>query len=340
MQAKALLLSGDLAGGRVLASRAYEEAAEEGGFALAVAGPVQAWYLIADGDLEAASAVADLVNRQTARHDTFASLHVWLVRLAVATARNDRAGADEAARRVARIRQLGFAPIEAQARTLLALGRAPATGLEVDVLGTVRLRVDGAEVGTAWRSLKALEVLAFLAVRGERGAGREEVIEAVWPDRPPDNGRMLLRAALSEIRRRLEPERQTGEPSRFVVTAGDRLRLVAAVDAAAVASEARQGRSFEALARFRGEALEDMPYVEWAFDERRALAVLRAELAGRVAGDEQAEPQARAGALELLIAEEPWRGELYDRLAALHQAAGNEAGARSAVQRKAHAGAS
>jgi DNA-binding SARP family transcriptional activator len=338
--AKAFLAHGERSRGRPLADAAYQQAAEEGGFSLAVAGPVQAWYLLTDGDLEAASAVADLVNRRIARHDAFASIHVWLVRLAVARARSDRSAAEEAARRIARLRALGFAPVETQARELLApLAASPTEGLQVDLLGTLRLRVDGREVSTTWRSLKALEVLVYLAVRAERGAQREEVIEAVWPDREPDKGRMLLRAGLSEIRRRLEPARQTGEPSRFVTTSGDRLRLVADIDAAAAASDARDGRAAEGFNRFRGDALDDLPYAEWAFDERRALSSLRSKLADQLARDERADSAARVDALELLIAEQPWSGELYERLGAVHRSAGNEAGARSAAARRLGAGA-
>jgi DNA-binding SARP family transcriptional activator len=180
--------------------------------------------------------------------------------------------------------------------------------------------------------MKALEVLAYLAVAGERGAHREQVIEAVWPDRDPDKGRMLLRAALSEIRRRLEPERQTGEPSRFVASSGDHLQLEARVDLAD-ARAAANGRPAGALERFRGELLEDLPYAEWAFEERRIVGTLRAHLADRVARDDHASSESRIAALELLLTDEPWRVDLYDQLRAAHLAAGNEAAARSVERR-------
>jgi DNA-binding SARP family transcriptional activator len=338
--ASALLRSGDIEAGRPLADHAYEEAAADGGFALAVAGPVEAWYLVRASDMGAALAVADLVNRRVGRHDAFASLHVWLIRLAVATAQADRVTMDEAGRRVARLRQLGFAPIEAQARAMLSpLTSAPARGLEMGVLGTVQLKVDGQQVGTGWRSMKALEVLVYLGLRGPRGAQREEIIEDIWPDRDPDKGRMLLRAALSEIRRRLEPGRPTGEPSRFLAAGGDRLQLVAVVDVDAARAEAKAGRTAEALALFRGDLFEDMPYAEWAHDQRRVLSTLRAELADRTARDDGAPGPARVAALELLIATEPWRADLYDRLFNLHTAAGNDAAAVEVERRRVAAGA-
>ena len=97
---------------------------------------------------------------------------------------------------------------------------------------------------------------------------------------------------------------------------------------------ARDGRTAEALARFRGELLEEDPYLEWAFDERRQTTALRLELAERVAVDPAVTTGERVAALELLIAAEPWREALYDQLAALHRDAGDEAAARGAERRR------
>jgi DNA-binding SARP family transcriptional activator len=179
-----------------------------------------------------------------------------------------------------------------------------------------------------------LEVLAYLALRGQRGAQREEIIEAVWPDREPEKGRMLLRAALSEIRRRLEPGRPAGEPSRFLVTSGERIVLVATVDAASATAHAKAGQAAEALAQFRGQLLEDMPYSDWATDDRGVLATLRAELADRTARDESAPVGDRIAALELLIATEPWRADLYDLLFRVHTMFGNDAAAVEVERRR------
>jgi hypothetical protein len=106
-----------------------------------------------------------------------------------------------------------------------------------------------------------------------------------------------------------------------------------------VRDAAGSGRAPEALAMFRGELLEDMPYVEWAFEERRVLSTMRARLADETAGDGYAPTPARVAALEFLIAEEPWRGELYDRLVSLHTAAGNAAASLTVKKRKSEAGA-
>lgn len=277
-------LEGDRVAARGMALAAYRAAAERGGFDLASAGPTHAAVLVAEGRTDEALAVIDLVERRIGRHDAYSTLQAQLVRLAVAVATNDADAADHARRRVGQLRQLGFAPVEAVARQLLApLTAGEEPGLAVAVLGPTRVSVDGVDRDAAsWRSRKALEVLAYLALKGERGAHREEVIEAVWPDRPPENGRMLLRTALSEVRRRLEPERRAGEPSRFLRTTADRLRIDAAVDLDAARALAKAGDARAALDLFRGELLEDMPYAEWAYDDRRAAAALERRLAARL----------------------------------------------------------
>jgi DNA-binding SARP family transcriptional activator len=334
--AKLALFRGDAASGRHLAEAAYQDAAASSGLELAVAGPVYAWYLVNAGEYDTALTVVDLVNRRVARHDMFASLHVHLVRLAVALAQSDRVAEQEAQERVTSLRQLGFAPVEQQARSvLLPFSSRPTTALELLLLGPVRIVVDGKQVSpSTWRSQKAIEVLAYLGLRGDRGAQREEVIEAVWPEREPDKGRMLLRAALSEIRRRLEPRRPAGEPSRFLHTLGERLSVACEVDVAEARALARTGRVAEALAKFRGELLEEYPYAEWAMDERRVTSTLRSELAERALRDESLPYETRVSSAELLIAEESWRDDVWDHLIALHRSAGNDAAAHAIERRR------
>jgi DNA-binding SARP family transcriptional activator len=337
--ARLALVRADQAVARGQAQAAYRVAAEAGGIDLAAAAPVHAWTLVNGGEFEEALAVADFVERRIGRHDAYARVQVQLVRLAVGTARADAEGVRRAEARLHELRRGGFALVEAQARALLApLAARPPLVLRVEVLGASRVEVAGEVLPLkAWRSHKALEVLQYLALAGEHGAHREEVIEAVWPERDPDKGRVLLRAALSEIRRRLEPGRQTGEPSRFVDTVGDRVRVEAETDLAHCRALAKDGRHTEALAQFRGGLLEDDPYLEWASEERRAAEILRVELAERVAADAATPLTDRSAAIEVLLAAEPWRTELYEQLAALHRQAGDEARARAAERRGAEA---
>jgi DNA-binding SARP family transcriptional activator len=174
----------------------------------------------------------------------------------------------------------------------------------------------------------------YLALPGDRGAQREEVIEAVWPDRDPQKGRVLLRAALAEVRRRLEPGRQTGESSRYLETTGDRVSVDAVTDIAEARALAAAGDAAAAFSLFRGDLLDDNPYVEWVFDERRSAEALRLELAERVVADPAVDGATRTRAAEMIVAAEPWRTEVFDQLAAAHRAAGDEAAARAAERRR------
>lgn len=336
VMARLLQDQGDLDAALELAAAAYERAVQADGFDLAAAAPTYALLLVNAGQLDQAEAVVAQIDRRIGRHDAFAKLHVYVLRAAAAAARGDADAVDKAEASAHRIRQGGFAAVEAALRarlTPLARHREPA--LRVDMLGTSRVSVGGDVIPlSSWKSHKALEVLHVVALAGARGRHREEIIEAVWPDRDEDKGRVLLRAALSEIRRRLEPKRQAGEASVFLQTAGERVTVNAASDVADVKALARDGRAADALALFRGGFLDDNPYAEWTFDERRAAEALRTELAERVASDPGQPRAARADAFEVLITAEPWRESLYDQMAAMHRDAGDEAAARAAERRR------
>ncbi|MCB0997530.1 MAG: hypothetical protein KDB21_20705, partial [Acidimicrobiales bacterium] len=235
-------------------------------------------------------------------------------------------------RRLRDLRALGFAPVQAIFDAVLPGGPIIAPpGLVIRFLGEPTVLVDGIELPTsAWKSKKALEVLRYLAVR-DGWVGREQVIEAVWPERSPAQGRTLLRSALSEIRRVLEPGRTPGEPSRFVTTERTRVAVAAATDLGE--AEAAMGRSDHATAfSVLVMGLGELGSVgEWGEELARHVDRRRLEAAERVATD-AASPQRRE-ALELLTDLEPWQREHVDALAALHRSVGDEAAAR-AVERR------
>jgi predicted ATPase/DNA-binding SARP family transcriptional activator len=82
-------------------------------------------------------------------------------------------------------------------------GAAPGPRLEIDVLGPLRVRVDGVPVpvpGPRRRSLLAVLTLA----RG-RAVGVDTLVEALWPEDAPDTGREALQSQVSRLRRSLGP---------------------------------------------------------------------------------------------------------------------------------------
>jgi DNA-binding SARP family transcriptional activator len=330
------------------AAQGYRAAVSAGGLDLLVVGPVHAWCLARAGRWTEALAVADELRRRLGAVDTCARLHADLIAEAHARAVDDTVAAARYGRAVATTRRLGFAPVEAVARRWLpnSAGAAPGVaGLELQVLGPVVATVDGRDVDDrAWRSRKAREVLVVLALAGEAGRGRDEVIEAVWPDRDPAKGRSLLRTALADIRRILEPSRPPGEPSRFLASHGDRLVLAARTDLATAAREHAAGDPAALAAawrRFRGELAADDPYAESLAEARRSAGRLQADVAqGLVAGASttastaatttastiaSVDPEALVDAAAFLLRREPWRDDVAEPVVAACRAAGHEA---------------
>lgn len=75
--------------------------------------------------------------------------------------------------------------------------------LRVSLLGPLRLTVDGAEVDVPGAKRRA--VLAVLALADGATVGVSELIDAVWPDDPPERARAALQSHISRVRAHLGP---------------------------------------------------------------------------------------------------------------------------------------
>ena len=69
--------------------------------------------------------------------------------------------------------------------------------LAIQTLGVDHMDLDGTALALGW--LKAREVLVYLLAH-PRGATSEELCEALWPDRPAEKARELLRTAIHRVR--------------------------------------------------------------------------------------------------------------------------------------------
>jgi hypothetical protein len=372
------------------AAAAYRGAAGVGGLDLLVAGPPHAWCLARAGRWGEAAAVADELRRRLGAVDTCARLHADLIAEARARADGDAVALARRSRDIAAARRLGFAPVEAVARRGLPAPPSPPSppvasgasaappggspspasaagdrGLVVQLLGPVAVHVDGRRVDDrAWRSRKAREVLVVLALAGEAGRRRDEVIEAVWPERDPAKGRSLLRTALADVRRILEPDRPPGEPSRFLAGHGDRLTLAARTDLAAAERHRAAGDAAAlgaAWALFRGDLAADDPYADSLTGARRAADRLRLDVAQALVASTPAtatttgtapapgtatatagatgtsgaaapafDPEVLVGAAGFLLEREPWRADVAGQVVAACRAAGDEVAAARA----------
>ena len=77
-----------------------------------------------------------------------------------------------------------------EATTTRPRGSHPAgPRLRIHLLGGFAVEVDGRPVpATAWRLRKASELVKLLALTSGHRLHREQVIEQLWPERPPDAG--------------------------------------------------------------------------------------------------------------------------------------------------------
>lgn len=160
-------------------------------------------------------------------------------------------------------------------------------GLRVELLGEVRLRVEGQEVAVGPPRQRAL--LAILALRAGESVSRAELIDGVWGEAAPASVEGSVHTYVHGLRRVL-----SGVGGEVLVRAGAGYRLVLerdAVDATAVESGARRARELalagdavaavrmlgDCLGLWRGVPLFGVPG-PWAEAERVRLTELRYRL--------------------------------------------------------------
>ena len=337
-EAAAALLAlavGDFGSADTLAAAAYRSGVESGGEPFVAASVVRAWSMIGGNDHKGALVVADEMERRLGPRHQLSRVHGAIIRERCSRVAGALGEHERDQRRLRDLRGRGYASIEQLAEQVLDdqgdESSSDAPVLEVRVIGRHEVLCDGRIIGRSeWKSKKALEVLTVLSSFGSAGGRREQIVEAVWPGREPEKGRTLLRTALSDIRRVLEPARPAGEASRFLTAQDDiivldgildldRLDDVASTDPAVAFSELNLGVA---------AAVVD---AEWAQEWLPRVERLTLLAASRV--PENAERPQRIEALEALIVAEPWQRSHYDGLADLLRIAGDEAKAAEVERR-------
>jgi len=168
-------------------------------------------------------------------------------------------------------------------------------GLQVFALGPLRVERNGAVIQT-WGGAKAgtrhAEALfAFLFDRGERGVGKDEVTELIWPDIDLRRADLAFHRTLSGLRTTLEPGRRGVRRGAAITFHNDRYRLTPslvtwsdldAFDAAMAAGAAADGDAAmehmeHARALYRADYLDDCPF----YGDSAQVEERRAALRGR-----------------------------------------------------------
>lgn len=331
--ALAAMACGDTSQAQRFCEEAYLAAVSGGGEPFLAAAVVQAWRLLRDGDVDEALSTAEELERRLGPRHELGRIHGAIIRERISRNGSDRGRHERDERRLRDLRRRGYASVEELANAVLDVDEPESlgAGVVVSVLGAHTAAVDDRIIRRSdWKSKKAFEVLTVLATHGDAGARREQIIEAVWPGRPPEKGRTLLRTALSEIRKVVEPSRPTGEPSRFVSTNEDLIALHGALDLDLVERSLADDPA-DAFTRLQLGLAAEVVATEWAADWPTRVERLLIASASQISQD--ADTTIRVQALDALIEAEPWQRTHYDHLAALYRSIGDDVAAADVERR-------
>jgi DNA-binding SARP family transcriptional activator len=193
------------------------------------------------------------------------------------------------------------------------LDRVPPLPLRVVTLGRFEVwqgtrRVDR----SALRQRRAGELLGLLLVSPGHSLSRDQVVEALRPERAPAVAQTVFHHATSALRRALEPDLPDRFPSRYLDVAEGQatLRLPPGswVDFEAFKQHVRKGEWAAALALYGGEFLPGELYANWAVAPREELTQLHLRAWLALAGEQLAggQPQAALDACRRILVREPW----------------------------------
>jgi DNA-binding SARP family transcriptional activator len=207
----------------------------------------------------------------------------------------------------------------------------------IRLCGPLVVEIAGRRVEAGLPSRQGRMVFAYLLLSRRRPVSRDELAEALWPDRAPAAVQTLLTELLSRVRSALPAGVLQGRAQLSLELPADAWVDVEA--AAALAARARERLSAgepaavlaitrEALDLIGAPLLPDIDRI-WADEARRALEEVAASLlelfarAGLLAGGDEL-GLAEAAAREL-IAREPFRESAYGLLMEVHAARGDVA---------------
>ncbi len=160
---------------------------------------------------------------------------------------------------------------------LQRLAATPPRPLRIHTLGRFEVwqgprRIDN----RAWSRRKAGALFRMLLISPRRTRTQEQIVDALWPDRPMRTAQPLLHQATSALRRALEPDLPRSFPSRYLNVESNcvtlRLPPGSWVEHEAFTEAVRQGAYEKALKLHGGRLFPQDPYADWAVWERERLA--------------------------------------------------------------------
>jgi class 3 adenylate cyclase/DNA-binding SARP family transcriptional activator len=199
--------------------------------------------------------------------------------------------------------------------------------MDFRILGPFEVDADGRAVDLGGAKQRAL--LALLAIHANRVVARDQLVEALWDEEPPETAGKALQVYVSQLRKLLGRERVETKSGGYL------LRLEPdELDLARFERLQENGKPDEALALWRGDPLADFAEQRFARAEIARLQELRlACLEQRIERDLAEGRHAEVvGELDALVREYPLREHLRAQLMLAFYRAGRQAEALEAYQ--------
>jgi DNA-binding SARP family transcriptional activator len=163
------------------------------------------------------------------------------------------------------------------------LGRV-AGKTSIRLCGRFSAEVEGRTLDDLLPGRQGRLLFAYLAASGGRAVPREQLIDALWPERLPKDPAAAFSVVLSKLRRSVGADLVQGSAELRLALPGGRIDVVAAEQAVAAARSALEQRDWPAVRKQASAALEaldgeflvgsDAPWIE---DRRRELESVRLE---------------------------------------------------------------
>jgi DNA-binding SARP family transcriptional activator len=193
------------------------------------------------------------------------------------------------------------------------LERVPPPPLLIRTLGsfsvTQRYRQISEDV---WRQRRAGELFRLLLITPGRTLLRDQIVDALWPEKAPGTTQALLHQATSMLRRALEPDLPGRFPSRYVVFDEGRVTLRlppgSDVDFERFEEHVRNEDWEAAVACYEGELYPDDRYASWAAEhgERLSQLAVKAFVNAAIHRHGAGNPEAALEACQKALVREPW----------------------------------
>ena len=167
--------------------------------------------------------------------------------------------------------------IAALSATLVTqLERVPPPPLHILALGQFEVRQLNRLISeSAWRQRRAGELFRLLLISQNHSLSRDEIIEALWPNKSFSSIQSLFHQATSTLRRLLEPELPDKFPSRYLRSEEGRVTLHlpsgSKVDFQTFGQHIQKKEWEAALAIYRGDLFPSDRFADWVVAPRERL---------------------------------------------------------------------